>query len=119
MPYYRMGNVDFKMGLIVLVGSLIGGSLGVEIIKVLRVTGKADFLLKIKYVVMLSLIGTLMLVESVRSLRKKLFASACAPARQKRHRSIFGGRHQFISGGISLFRSCALPTLNTGGIAMP
>jgi uncharacterized membrane protein YfcA len=69
--HYRMGNIDLKMGILVLSGSLLGGSLGVEIIKELRVMGEADFLIKITYVVMLSIIGNFMLIESIRSLRRK------------------------------------------------
>src|SRR3974390_3271108 len=50
--HYRMGNVDIKMGLLLLVGGIIGGTLGVQIIKVLRAMGNADFVIKITYVVM-------------------------------------------------------------------
>jgi uncharacterized membrane protein YfcA len=69
--HYRMGNVDIKMGIILLGGTLAGGSLGVEIIKVLRGLGDADFFIKITYVVMLGIVGSFMLVESLQSLRKK------------------------------------------------
>lgn len=87
--HYRMGNVDLKMGIFVLIGSLLGGSLGVEIIKLLRMVGKADFLIKITYVIILSIIGNLMLIESVRSLRRKSSAPDRDTARQKRHRSTY------------------------------
>ena len=69
--HYAMGNVDIKMGIILLGGTLAGGSLGVEIIKVLRGLGDADFFIKITYVVMLGIVGSFMLVESLQSLRKK------------------------------------------------
>ena len=68
--HYRMGHVDLKMGSFLLVGNLVGGTLGVEIIKVLRHLGEAGFLIKGTYVVLLSLVGTYMLVESIRSLRR-------------------------------------------------
>ncbi|MEJ2672098.1 MAG: sulfite exporter TauE/SafE family protein [Deltaproteobacteria bacterium] len=68
--HYRMGHVDIKMGLFLLAGNLVGGTLGVEIIKVLRRLGEAGFLIKATYVVLLSLVGTYMLVESIKSLRK-------------------------------------------------
>ncbi len=65
--HHRMGNVDLKMGLILLAGGFLGGTVGVQIIRFLRTLGDADFFIKITYVVMLSLVGSYMLVEGVRS----------------------------------------------------
>jgi hypothetical protein len=70
--HYRLGNVDFKMGLLLLIGGVVGGTLGVQLIKVLRAMGNADFVIKITYVVMLGVIGFYMFVESLQSLRKKV-----------------------------------------------
>jgi uncharacterized membrane protein YfcA len=70
--HYRMGNVDFKMGILLLVGGVVGGTLGVQIIKVLRAMGNADFVIKITYVVMLGLVGFYMFVESLQALRHKV-----------------------------------------------
>ncbi|MEW6262323.1 MAG: sulfite exporter TauE/SafE family protein [Thermodesulfobacteriota bacterium] len=69
--HYRMGNVDFKMGLLLLAGGVAGGTLGVHIIKVLRVLGNADFAIKVTYVVMLGVVGFYMLAESLQNLGKK------------------------------------------------
>jgi uncharacterized protein len=68
--HYRMGNVDFKMGILLLVGGVVGGTLGVELIKVLRSMGNADFVIKITYVVMLGVVGFYMFLESLQNLRK-------------------------------------------------
>ncbi|MGD8896591.1 MAG: sulfite exporter TauE/SafE family protein, partial [Acidobacteriota bacterium] len=68
--HWRLGNVDVKMGFLLLSGGLCGGSLGVEIIKLLRQIGNADFLIKICYVVMLGIVGFYMFQESLRSLRR-------------------------------------------------
>jgi uncharacterized protein len=67
--HYRLGNVDFKMGIYLLIGGVLGGTGGVQIIKVLRQMGNADFLIKITYVVMLGLVGGFMFIESLQSLR--------------------------------------------------
>jgi uncharacterized membrane protein YfcA len=67
--HWRLGNVDFKMGAILIIGGLIGGTLGVQLIKALRAAGNADFVIKITYVVMLGIIGSYMFQESLRSLR--------------------------------------------------
>ena len=65
----RRGNVDYKMGLYLLIGGVIGGTLGVQIIKILRATGNADFVIKITYIVMLGIIGSYMFQESLRNLK--------------------------------------------------
>jgi len=74
--HYRLGNVDFKMGLFLLIGGVIGGTLGVYLIKGLRAMGNADFVIKITYVVMLGVIGGYMFVESLQSMRQKPVAAA-------------------------------------------
>jgi hypothetical protein len=68
--HWRLGNVDIKMGSLLLCGGLCGGALGVEIIRLLRQVGNADFLIKICYVVMLSIVGFYMFQESLRNLRR-------------------------------------------------
>jgi hypothetical protein len=69
--HYRMGNVDIKMGLLLLVGGIIGGTFGVQIIKILRAMGNADFVIKITYVLMLGVVGFYMFEESLQSLRQR------------------------------------------------
>ncbi|MBU0676022.1 MAG: sulfite exporter TauE/SafE family protein [Proteobacteria bacterium] len=68
--HWRLGNVDYKMGIYLLIGGFVGGAFGVQIIKVLRATGGADFLIKMTYVVMLGVVGTFMFFESLNALRK-------------------------------------------------
>ena len=70
--HWRLGNVDYKMGIYLLIGGFLGGAVGVQVIKFLSATGGADFLIKMTYVVMLGLVGSFMFVESlVAILRKK------------------------------------------------
>jgi uncharacterized membrane protein YfcA len=74
--HYRLGNVDFKMGTYLLIGGVIGGTGGVQLIKLLRQMGNADFLIKITYVIMLGGVGSYMFWESLQSLRSVKKASA-------------------------------------------
>ena len=69
--HWRLGNVDFKMGFILIIGGIVGGTLGVQLIKMLRVAGNADFVIKITYVIMLGIIGSYMFQESLRNLRPR------------------------------------------------
>jgi len=71
IAHFRLGNVDFKMGLLLLIGGVIGGTVGVQIIKILNRLGNADFLIKITYVLMLGFIGAYMFQESLQALRKE------------------------------------------------
>ena len=74
--HYRLGNVDFKMGIYLLIGGVIGGTGGVQIIKILRQMGNADFLIQITYVIMLGFVGGYMFFESLQGLRAGKAAAA-------------------------------------------
>ena len=81
--HWRLGNVDFKMGLLLLVGGFVGGAVGVQIIKILRATGGADFLIKMTYVVMLGLVGSFMFFESLNAIRKNKKAANTSTGGEK------------------------------------
>ena len=69
--HWRVGNVDFKMGIYLLIGGFVGGLVGVQAIKILHAMGNADFVIKMTYVLMLGIVGTYMFIESIQSMRKK------------------------------------------------
>ena len=71
LVHYRQGNIDIKMGIILLLGGASGGVLGTFIIKYLREMGNADFVISISYVVLLSVIGVFMFYESLKRLKDK------------------------------------------------
>jgi uncharacterized membrane protein YfcA len=71
LAHWRLGNVDVKMGLLLLIGGIVGGTVGVQIIKVLRAMGNADFLINITYVLMLGGVGGYMFMESLQSMKKQ------------------------------------------------
>ncbi len=70
LAHFRLGNVDIKMGLILLIGGIAGGTVGVQIIKILRQLGNADFLISVTYVLMLGFVGGYMFLESLQAMRK-------------------------------------------------
>jgi uncharacterized membrane protein YfcA len=64
---WRRGNVDLRMGLVLLLGGVVGSSAGVILFTYLKRIGQIDFVIAVLYVVMLSTIGGLMSVESLRT----------------------------------------------------
>ena len=67
--HWRLGNIDFKMGILLLLGSWTGGSGGVFVAKALQQGGQFGNIVTFLYVVLLGIVGTSMLIESVRSIR--------------------------------------------------
>ena len=67
----RRGNVDLRMGLVLLLGGMLGSSAGVWLFTYLKRIGQIDFVIAVLYVVMLSAIGFLMLAESLRTYVKR------------------------------------------------
>ena len=82
LAHMRRGNVDFKMGGILMVGGVIGSSLGVALFSFLRSIGQIDLVIQLSYVVFLGIIGSLMLTESVRTMIR---TSRPGAARSKLH----------------------------------
>ena len=68
LAHMRRGNVDFKMGCILMAGGVIGSSLGVSLFSFLQSIGQIDLVIQLSYVVFLGIIGSLMLTESVRTI---------------------------------------------------
>jgi len=69
LAHWRRGNVDIKMGGVLLFGGVLGSTFGVWLFSVLRELGYIDLVIKLSYVVFLTIIGSLMLIESVKSMR--------------------------------------------------
>lgn len=68
LAHFRRGNVDFRMGNVMLAGSAAGTALGVWIFGLLQAIGQIDLTISLFYVVFLGVIGGLMLQESVRAM---------------------------------------------------
>jgi uncharacterized membrane protein YfcA len=67
LSHWRKGNVDFKMGAVLVVGGLVGSVFGVWLFKLLRSLGQLELTISVLYVVMLGSLGFLMVIESARS----------------------------------------------------
>ncbi|MBN2906631.1 MAG: sulfite exporter TauE/SafE family protein [Rhodobacteraceae bacterium] len=70
LAHVRRKTVDFRMGTVLMIGGLIGAGLGVLLFNALKQMGQVDLLVKLCYVLFLGVIGALMLVESLRAIRR-------------------------------------------------
>lgn len=67
---WQRRNVDFKMGTVLLIGGVIGSVFGVQLVKVLRAAGQFEFVVSMSYVTFLGIVGMLMLIESINTIRQ-------------------------------------------------
>jgi uncharacterized protein len=71
LAHWRRGNVDFKMGGVLLVGGFLGSLLGVWLFGILRRLGQVELVINLSYVLLLGTLGALMLVEGTRTLLRR------------------------------------------------
>ncbi|MBI3451492.1 MAG: sulfite exporter TauE/SafE family protein [Rhodospirillales bacterium] len=87
LAHMRRRTVDFRMGAILLVGGLAGSAASVWMFGVLSRLGQIDLVVSLSYVLMLGAVGTLMLIESLRALRRR--QKTAGAARGKLHQHIW------------------------------
>jgi uncharacterized membrane protein YfcA len=86
LAHTRRGNVDLRMGAVLIVGGLFGSALGVWLFGLLQQVGQIDLVISLCYVVFLGTVGAIMLVESLRALLRR---RARPGAFTKRHRHLW------------------------------
>lgn len=76
LAHYARGNIDFRIGNVLLVSGVIGSMLGTQLVGFLRSVGQFDLFVSLCYVILLGSVGSLMLIESVNTMRKSDAVSA-------------------------------------------
>lgn len=71
LGHWRRGNVDLKLGSVMLGGSIVGTIIGIMIFRLLQHIGQIDVVIPILYVMLLGSMGCLMLVESLSAAFRK------------------------------------------------
>jgi len=89
--HWRRDNVDVKMGVLLIVGGAVGSVLGVFAQTWLRRAGQLDLVISLTYVVVLGTIGTLMLIESMNTIRKTAASGKTSSSRK-------AGQHTWVQG---------------------
>lgn len=64
-----LGNVDIRLGVVMVVGTVTGIEIGAQLIELLKVNGNVDFVVSISYILILLAIGILMGWESIKAIR--------------------------------------------------
>ena len=90
LAQWRRNNIDFKMGFILLVGGLLGSTIGVQLVKVLRTAGQFDLFVSLCYVTFLGAIGTLMMIESINAIRKSQAGQSVSGRKSGQHNWVHG-----------------------------
>ncbi len=80
--HFRLGNVDYKMGAILLIGGLTGGRIGVQLVHLLRTLGNADLLITFTYILVLGSVGGAMFINCLQALRGPVAARRGRPVKQ-------------------------------------
>ncbi|MCT7374486.1 sulfite exporter TauE/SafE family protein [Chelativorans salis] len=70
LAHFKRGSLDMKLGGVLLAGGVVGSSIGIYVFAYLRRLGQLDLIVSLLYVAFLGSVGGLMLVESVRAIRR-------------------------------------------------
>jgi uncharacterized membrane protein YfcA len=90
ISYGRRRAVDVRMGAVLAGGGVVGAFLGVELFRWLRLLGQADLVVAVSYLVFLSVIGGLMLTESLGAVLRRRRGEPPPPRRDRRPPWLYG-----------------------------
>jgi uncharacterized membrane protein YfcA len=90
IAYGRRRAVDWRMGAVLAAGGVVGGFLGVELFRWLRLRGQADLVVSVSYLVFLCVIGGLMLIESLGTILRRRRGQLPKPRRDRRPPWLYG-----------------------------
>jgi uncharacterized membrane protein YfcA len=98
----RRKGVDYRMGLIMVAGGIVGALVGAGLFRLLQSAGQIDVVINILYVVLLGTIGSLMMREALDALFPNEDAGDQRP-RKRRHHPLVAGlpfRTRFYRSGL-------------------
>jgi uncharacterized membrane protein YfcA len=85
IAHWRRGNVDVKMGVILLIGGFAGSTFGIWVFRLLRALGQIELTISLCYVILLGALGTLMLVDALKIYARRRKSGGKLPARGPHH----------------------------------
>lgn len=86
LGHWRRGNLDVKMGGVLLAGGFVGSTMGIWLYGYLETLGQIDLVISLCYVLLLGVVGLLMFMESTQAImRNRLKRFRKAQQRARRH----------------------------------
>ena len=77
--HYLKNTLDYKMGLMIVVGGVVGTAIGIATFTYFKGIGKINIVISLAYMYILAIIGTLMLVQGVTELDSCLLYTSPSP----------------------------------------
>ncbi|HEY9011756.1 MAG TPA: sulfite exporter TauE/SafE family protein [Devosia sp.] len=71
LSYYRRGQIDLHIALYLVLSGILGAFGGVATFSLLRAAGQLDLVISLGFLLLLGFVGTLMMVESLRSILRR------------------------------------------------
>ncbi len=90
IAHWRRKNVDFKMGLFLLLGGVAGSTIGVHLFKILRIFGQIDMVIQMLFLIFLGFIGFSMAFESAKTTISKYRTTSSIRTKLHQHSWIHG-----------------------------
>ena len=90
VAHWRRKNVDFKMGFFLLIGGMVGSTVGVNLFKLLRGFGQIDIVIQMLFLIFLGFIGFSMAFESARTTISKYRTTSSIRTKLHQHSWIHG-----------------------------
>ena len=102
IAHSKRKGVDFRMGMVMVAGGVVGALIGALIFRLLQAVGQIDVVINILYVVLLGTIGSMMMREALDALFPDKEKADSQP-RKRRHHPLVAGlpfRTRFYSSGL-------------------
>ena len=90
IAHWRRKNVDFKMGFFLLIGGVVGSTVGVNLFKILRIFGQIDIVILMLFLIFLGFIGFSMAFESAKTTITKYRTTSSIRTKLHQHSWIHG-----------------------------
>jgi uncharacterized membrane protein YfcA len=90
IAHWRRKNVDFKMGFFLLIGGVVGSTVGVNIFKILSNVGQIDIVIQMLFLIFLGFIGFTMAFESAKTTISKYRTTSSIRTKLHQHSWVHG-----------------------------
>ena len=90
IAHWRRKNVDFKMGFFLLIGGVLGSTVGVNVFKILSTFGQIDIVIQMLFLIFLGFIGFTMAFESAKTTISKYRTTSSIRRKLHQHSWIHG-----------------------------